>query len=205
METGIELSLIQGSSQRGIVMGVITLNVLSSDKGAKKTMQFEPSTLVFDACKIIREKMVLNDVNRQSKLYWYTFERSKKASQRPISVGFALVSILVLWASTNRLMFSMTIKLFLGDLVLYHQRQSQRNSFTENDEEVGKFAILFSFTLGFKKCFIWSCEREGVSWYLKLWEGRSILVRVRSIGESMLFLWREVVPGGKMMETARRG
>ncbi|GMR53179.1 hypothetical protein PMAYCL1PPCAC_23374, partial [Pristionchus mayeri] len=44
-------------------MGVITLNVLSTERGTKKTMQLEPSMLVFDACKIIREKMGLNDTN----------------------------------------------------------------------------------------------------------------------------------------------
>ncbi|VDL72796.1 unnamed protein product, partial [Nippostrongylus brasiliensis] len=41
-------------------MGVITLNVVSSEKGTKKTMQFDPSTLVFDVCKVIREKLHMN-------------------------------------------------------------------------------------------------------------------------------------------------
>lgn len=49
-------------------MGVITLNVVWSPAGEeqqiKKTMHFEPSTLVFDACKIIREKMSGNNINR---------------------------------------------------------------------------------------------------------------------------------------------
>uniref|UniRef100_A0A0N5AYK5 FERM domain-containing protein n=1 Tax=Syphacia muris TaxID=451379 RepID=A0A0N5AYK5_9BILA len=49
-------------------MGVITLNVFWSAKPSeqptvKKTMQFEPSTLVFDACKIIREKIAGNGLN----------------------------------------------------------------------------------------------------------------------------------------------
>lgn len=49
-------------------MGVITLNVVWSARGdeqhnVKKTMQFEPSTLVFDACKIIREKIAGNNIN----------------------------------------------------------------------------------------------------------------------------------------------
>uniref|UniRef100_A0A915B5P5 FERM domain-containing protein n=1 Tax=Parascaris univalens TaxID=6257 RepID=A0A915B5P5_PARUN len=49
-------------------MGVITLNVVWSARGddqhnVKKTMQFEPSTLVFDACKIIREKVAGNNIN----------------------------------------------------------------------------------------------------------------------------------------------
>ncbi|ETN81895.1 hypothetical protein NECAME_00246 [Necator americanus] len=41
-------------------MGVITLNVVSQEKGTKKTMQFDPSTLVFDVCKVIREKLHMN-------------------------------------------------------------------------------------------------------------------------------------------------
>ncbi|KAE9419292.1 hypothetical protein Angca_004463, partial [Angiostrongylus cantonensis] len=41
-------------------MGVITLNVVSTEKGTKKTMQFDPSTLVFDVCKVIREKLHMN-------------------------------------------------------------------------------------------------------------------------------------------------
>lgn len=50
-------------------MGVISLNVIWAPKNneqssIKKTMQFDPSTLVFDACKIIREKIVGNNINR---------------------------------------------------------------------------------------------------------------------------------------------
>ncbi|XGW23184.1 hypothetical protein V3C99_005435 [Haemonchus contortus] len=41
-------------------MGVITLNVISSEKGTKKTMQFDSSTLVFDVCNVIREKLHMN-------------------------------------------------------------------------------------------------------------------------------------------------
>ncbi|KAL6731026.1 hypothetical protein Aduo_001939 [Ancylostoma duodenale] len=41
-------------------MGVITLNVVSQEKGTKKTMQFDPTTLVFDVCKVIREKLHMN-------------------------------------------------------------------------------------------------------------------------------------------------
>ncbi|CAD6186281.1 unnamed protein product [Caenorhabditis auriculariae] len=44
-------------------MGVLSLNVVSSERGVKKTMQFEPSTLVFDAAKLIREKFNMNDIN----------------------------------------------------------------------------------------------------------------------------------------------
>ena len=46
-------------------MGVITLNVVSQEKGTKKTMQFDPTTLVFDVCKVIREKLHMN-VDRES-------------------------------------------------------------------------------------------------------------------------------------------
>lgn len=50
-------------------MGVITLNVVWSPQGdeqsqLKKAMQFESTTLVFDACKIIREKLSGNNINR---------------------------------------------------------------------------------------------------------------------------------------------
>jgi talin len=38
-------------------MAVLSLKVRISDTGVCKTMQFDPSTLVYDACKIIREKM----------------------------------------------------------------------------------------------------------------------------------------------------
>ncbi|PIO75672.1 hypothetical protein TELCIR_02277 [Teladorsagia circumcincta] len=48
-------------------MGVITLNVISSEKGTKKTMQFDSSTLVFDVCNVIREKLHMN-VDP-----WYTY------------------------------------------------------------------------------------------------------------------------------------
>ncbi|CAI5437479.1 unnamed protein product [Caenorhabditis angaria] len=44
-------------------MGVLSLNVVSSEKGIKKTMQFEPTTLVFDAAKLIRDKFAMHDTN----------------------------------------------------------------------------------------------------------------------------------------------
>ncbi|MFH4981417.1 hypothetical protein AB6A40_008126 [Gnathostoma spinigerum] len=49
-------------------MGVITLNVVwtpqsDDQQRIKKHMQFDPSTLVYDACKIIREKVSGNSIN----------------------------------------------------------------------------------------------------------------------------------------------
>ncbi|CAB3407941.1 unnamed protein product [Caenorhabditis bovis] len=44
-------------------MGVLSLNVVSSEKGIKKTMQFEPSMLVFDASKLIREKFGMHETD----------------------------------------------------------------------------------------------------------------------------------------------
>lgn len=44
-------------------MGVLSLTVSSAEKGIKKTMQFEPSTLIYDAAKLIREKFAMHDVN----------------------------------------------------------------------------------------------------------------------------------------------
>uniref|UniRef100_A0A183BVZ7 FERM domain-containing protein n=1 Tax=Globodera pallida TaxID=36090 RepID=A0A183BVZ7_GLOPA len=38
-------------------MGVLTLNIECREKGIKKTMQFEPRTLVHDACRLIRDKL----------------------------------------------------------------------------------------------------------------------------------------------------
>ncbi|KAL3090978.1 hypothetical protein niasHS_007353 [Heterodera schachtii] len=38
-------------------MGVLTLNIECREKGVKKTMQFEPRTLVHDACRLIRDKL----------------------------------------------------------------------------------------------------------------------------------------------------
>ena len=38
-------------------MAVVSLRVRISERGVVKTMQLEPSTLVYDACKIIREKI----------------------------------------------------------------------------------------------------------------------------------------------------
>jgi talin len=38
-------------------MGVLSLKVRLADRGIVKTMQFDPSTLVYDACAIIREKI----------------------------------------------------------------------------------------------------------------------------------------------------
>ncbi|EFO84615.1 hypothetical protein CRE_03910 [Caenorhabditis remanei] len=44
-------------------MGVLSLTVSCSEKGIKKTMQFDPSTLIYDAIKLIREKFGMTDVN----------------------------------------------------------------------------------------------------------------------------------------------
>jgi hypothetical protein len=38
-------------------MGVLSLKVRIVDRGVVKTMQFDPATLVYDACTIIREKI----------------------------------------------------------------------------------------------------------------------------------------------------
>ena len=38
-------------------MGVVSLKVRLVEKGIVKTMQFDPSTLVYDACTIIRDKI----------------------------------------------------------------------------------------------------------------------------------------------------
>ncbi|TKR83176.1 hypothetical protein L596_016806 [Steinernema carpocapsae] len=42
-------------------MGVLTLTVLSADKQMKKTMQFDPQASVYDVCKLIRDKIGMND------------------------------------------------------------------------------------------------------------------------------------------------
>jgi hypothetical protein len=38
-------------------MGVLTLHILCQEKGVKKTMQFDPRIVVYDACRLIREKV----------------------------------------------------------------------------------------------------------------------------------------------------
>lgn len=38
-------------------MGVLTLNIECQEKGVKKTMQFDPRIVVYDACRLIREKI----------------------------------------------------------------------------------------------------------------------------------------------------
>lgn len=38
-------------------MAVLSLKVRIAEQGMVKTMQFDPSTVVYDACRIIREKM----------------------------------------------------------------------------------------------------------------------------------------------------
>uniref|UniRef100_A0A1I8B0K3 FERM domain-containing protein n=1 Tax=Meloidogyne hapla TaxID=6305 RepID=A0A1I8B0K3_MELHA len=38
-------------------MGVLTLNIECHERGVKKTMQFEPRTLVHDACRMVRDKL----------------------------------------------------------------------------------------------------------------------------------------------------
>uniref|UniRef100_A0A914MJ98 FERM domain-containing protein n=3 Tax=Meloidogyne TaxID=189290 RepID=A0A914MJ98_MELIC len=38
-------------------MGVLTLNIECHEKAIKKTMQFEPRTLVHDACRMVRDKL----------------------------------------------------------------------------------------------------------------------------------------------------
>ncbi|KAI6179916.1 BMA-TLN-1, isoform b [Aphelenchoides besseyi] len=38
-------------------MGVLTLNIENEELGVKKTMKFEPSTMVFDACRLIHDKL----------------------------------------------------------------------------------------------------------------------------------------------------
>lgn len=43
-------------------MGVLTLNIEFRERGIKKTMQFEPRIVVYDACRLIRDKLgPLND------------------------------------------------------------------------------------------------------------------------------------------------
>ncbi|UMM10645.1 hypothetical protein L5515_000321 [Caenorhabditis briggsae] len=44
-------------------MGVLSLTVSCQEKGIKKMMQFDPSTLVYDAIKLIREKFGMTDTN----------------------------------------------------------------------------------------------------------------------------------------------
>lgn len=38
-------------------MGVLTLNIEFRERGVKKTMQFEPRMVVYDACRLIRDKL----------------------------------------------------------------------------------------------------------------------------------------------------
>uniref|UniRef100_A0A914UKX2 Talin 1 n=1 Tax=Plectus sambesii TaxID=2011161 RepID=A0A914UKX2_9BILA len=50
-------------------MGVLSLKVRIAERGVVKTMQFDPTTLVYDACKIIREKMPEATAGGQPKDY----------------------------------------------------------------------------------------------------------------------------------------
>jgi hypothetical protein len=46
-------------------MAVLTLNIEFKEKGLKKTIQFEPGMVVYDACRIIREKVGAASGNRK--------------------------------------------------------------------------------------------------------------------------------------------
>lgn len=41
-------------------MGVLTLTIVCHEAGVSKTVQFEPQTVVQDACRVIREKIGKN-------------------------------------------------------------------------------------------------------------------------------------------------
>lgn len=38
-------------------MGVLTLTIICHEAKVSKTMQFDPQTVVFDACRVIRDKI----------------------------------------------------------------------------------------------------------------------------------------------------
>lgn len=44
-------------------MSILTLNIEFHEKGIKKTMQFLSQTVVYDACRLIRDKLGLLDDN----------------------------------------------------------------------------------------------------------------------------------------------
>lgn len=45
-------------------MGVLTVQVISDETSARKTLQFEPSTYVRDAIALIRDKLGLHNTDR---------------------------------------------------------------------------------------------------------------------------------------------
>lgn len=54
-------------------MGVLTLNLEFRERGIKKTMQFEPRIVVYDACRLIRDKLgPLNDNRELYNIYTYS-------------------------------------------------------------------------------------------------------------------------------------
>lgn len=76
------LQLAGGASK----MGVITLNVVSQEKGTKKTMQFDPTTLVFDVCKVIREKLHMNVDRKCARLHSSILRRGEgRQAERGVS------------------------------------------------------------------------------------------------------------------------
>lgn len=46
-------------------MSVLTLNIKFCEKGIKKTMQFVSQIVVYDACRLIRDKLGLINDNRK--------------------------------------------------------------------------------------------------------------------------------------------
>uniref|UniRef100_A0A915D8I4 FERM domain-containing protein n=1 Tax=Ditylenchus dipsaci TaxID=166011 RepID=A0A915D8I4_9BILA len=55
-------------------MGVLTLNIEFRERGIKKTMQFEPRIVVYDACRLIRDK--LGPLNENPNNYEYYLIRN---------------------------------------------------------------------------------------------------------------------------------
>ena len=51
-------------------MATISLRVCIVDKDLTKTMQFDPSTSVYDACRLIREKIIEARVGEGKYLYY---------------------------------------------------------------------------------------------------------------------------------------
>lgn len=55
-------------------MGVLTLNIECQEKGVKKTMQFDPRIVVYDACRLIREKIGPMSGHRNNFTFYLKFQ-----------------------------------------------------------------------------------------------------------------------------------
>lgn len=75
-------------------MATLSLRISIPEKNATKMMQFDPSTSVYDACRIIREKLAEATNMGQRKIFYSTLVHNN-CIYRDISSSFFISSFFV--------------------------------------------------------------------------------------------------------------